>query len=249
MAEYDPWEDPGGPGGNPSPSAPYQPPTGKQPNGTWGTYLDENGNGDSSGPIYYVDENEYNRRLDLNIANNRPRSEPVRPGAGSGPGGATPRPDSYRHNPGPVPVFTAPKFTFDEQFRYPTFEEAQNEPGFQFQLQNGLGALQNSAAARGTLRGGATLKALNDYAQNFAAQGYGNVANRALQGFQTRRDTAQQAWENLFRGSQAEFAPRLVGWQTNAQLGDNALNRQWDAFRWDNLSARDLLDAITNGTR
>jgi hypothetical protein len=163
------------------------------------------------------------------------------PGAG---GGGTPRPGSYAYDPGAVPQFKAPAFTFNEQFRYPSFEEAQNEPGYRFRLDSGLGALQNSAAARGTLRSGATLKGLNDYAQNFASQEYGNVANRSLQGFQTRRDTAQQAWENLFRGAQAEYAPNLVGWQTRAQLGDNGLNRQWDAWRYDNLSAADILAAL-----
>lgn len=50
-------------------------------------------------------------------------------------------------------------------------------PNYQFQLQQGLGAVQNSAAAKGGLVGGNALKAINDYAQNFAGNAYQNAFN------------------------------------------------------------------------
>lgn len=54
----------------------------------------------------------------------------------------------------------------------------QQDPGYQFRLQQGLDALQRSAAARGGLQSGGTMRALNDYAQGSASQEYQNAYNR-----------------------------------------------------------------------
>lgn len=50
-------------------------------------------------------------------------------------------------------------------------------PGYQFQLQQGLGAINNAASARGGVFSGNTLKALNNYAQGAANQDYYNALN------------------------------------------------------------------------
>lgn len=58
----------------------------------------------------------------------------------------------------------------------------ENDPFYQFQLQQGLDAVQGSAAAAGNLRSGATLKALTEYGQGMASQqaqqGYNRAMNR-----------------------------------------------------------------------
>lgn len=54
----------------------------------------------------------------------------------------------------------------------------QQDPSYQFRLQQGQGALENSAAARGGLMSGNMLRALSDYGQNTASMEFGNVANR-----------------------------------------------------------------------
>jgi hypothetical protein len=51
-------------------------------------------------------------------------------------------------------------------------------PDYQFRLAEGNKAIERSAAARGLLGSGATLKAANDYAQNTASGEYGNWWNR-----------------------------------------------------------------------
>jgi hypothetical protein len=51
-------------------------------------------------------------------------------------------------------------------------------PDYQFRLAEGQKALERSAAARGGLLSGGTLKALSDYGQNTAAGEYGNWLNR-----------------------------------------------------------------------
>lgn len=65
-------------------------------------------------------------------------------------------------------------------FVAPTAATEQNDPGYKFRLDQGMQALQNSAAARGGLLSGNTAQAVNDYAQNYASNEYSNVYNRAF---------------------------------------------------------------------
>lgn len=51
-------------------------------------------------------------------------------------------------------------------------------PGYDFRLNEGIRALDNSAASRGNLLSGATQKAALQYGQNYATNEYGNYMNR-----------------------------------------------------------------------
>lgn len=62
-----------------------------------------------------------------------------------------------------------------------TPQNLQNDPGYQFQMQQGLQALQRSAAAKGGLGGGAFAKAMTQYSQGLAANQYQNAWNRQFQ--------------------------------------------------------------------
>jgi hypothetical protein len=57
-------------------------------------------------------------------------------------------------------------------------EDFQQDPGYQFRMQQGMDAAQNSAAARGGLLSGGALKALEKYGQDFASNEYQNSYNR-----------------------------------------------------------------------
>ncbi len=107
---------------------------------------------------------------------------PVQPGAGDFP--------TYT----PPPAFSYADFQMPAAFKAPTYDEAQQEPGFQFRLGTGRQALENSAAARGTLRTGGTLKDILDYGQNFASNEYRNVYDRSLGTYRTNFDTALQGY-------------------------------------------------------
>lgn len=52
------------------------------------------------------------------------------------------------------------------------------DPGYDFRMAEGQKALERSAAARGGLQSGGTLKALARYGQDFASNEYGNAYNR-----------------------------------------------------------------------
>jgi len=101
----------------------------------------------------------------------------------------------------------APAFKYGE-FQAPSYQEAVSDPGYQFALKEGMGALQGSQAAAGVLRTGGSLQDLIDYGQQAGAQQYGNVYNRALQTYGTNLGTAKDI-----------FAPRYGSWET--QYGGN----------------------------
>lgn len=90
-----------------------------------------------------------------------------------------------------------------EQFKAPTAEEAAGTPGYQFQLQQGLNAVQNSAAGRGGLLSGRTLADLNNYAQGTASTNYQNT-------FQNKYQQYQSAYET-FLNNQNNTYQRLMG--------------------------------------
>jgi len=144
--------------------------------------------------------------------------------------------------PTAAPTFTAPAWKPDT-FQAPTEANMVADPGYQFRLKQGQQALENSASARGTLRGGAQLKALTDYAQGAASQEYQNAYNRSRDVFDANAQERQAAFNANFRGAEAAYNPQLQTWQAqnlasqrNAELN---FDRSWqqdvfnrdDAFR------------------
>jgi len=67
-----------------------------------------------------------------------------------------------------------------------SMSDFQSDPGYQFQMQQGMKALQQSAAASGSLGSGGTMKALTQYSQGLASQDYQNAFNRFTQSQQQK---------------------------------------------------------------
>jgi len=132
-----------------------------------------------------------------------------------------------------------PAFSFKD-FVAPTEAEAGNEAGYKFGLQQGEQALQNSAAARGILNTGMTLKDILDYGRNAATQQYGNVWNRSAQAYAMNRGNALDTY-NVNYGTQYKdpYAAQLVGYQTDAAATQRAnefntntsLSKWWDDYQ------------------
>ena len=85
-----------------------------------------------------------------------------------------------------------------EQFQAPTAATEQNDPGYQFRLAQGEGALENSAAAQGSLLSGNTLEAQQKFGQDYASNEYSNVYNRALQQYNQRYGIFENNQTNTF---------------------------------------------------
>src|SRR4030095_4406332 len=77
------------------------------------------------------------------------------------------------------------------------FQFSQDDPSYQFRLGEGQKALERSAAARGTLLGGGTLKAITNYGQQAASQEYQNAYARAMDAFKANQTGRQQRMTTL----------------------------------------------------
>lgn len=88
----------------------------------------------------------------------------------------------------------------------------QADPGYAFRLEQGMKGLQQSAAARGGLLSGTTLKGITDYGQGAASQEYGNAYNR----YQTNRANQLNPLQSLMGAGQTS-ANTLTG--AAGQLG------------------------------
>lgn len=70
------------------------------------------------------------------------------------------------------------------------YQGFQQTPGYQFQLDQGLGAIEGSAATSGLLNSGATLRSLQGFGQGLANQEYGTYLNRLTGGAQSGQAAA-----------------------------------------------------------
>lgn len=131
----------------------------------------------------------------------------------------------------------------------------QQDPGYNFRLQQGQKALEASAAARGGLMGGNFATALAKYGQDYASNEYQNAYNRftndqtnrfnrlaSLAGLgqnansqlgQAGMNYANGASEAVMGGANGAAAARIA--QGNAWSGGlNGMNNNWMQYQWMN---------------
>lgn len=94
------------------------------------------------------------------------------------------------------------------------------DPGYQFELQQGLNAVQGSAAARGLLRSGRTIKGLTEYAQGLASQRAADAYTRELNAFNNQQN---QLLQLMNAGQSGAGAQSNLG-QLALQQGQNSAN-------------------------
>jgi hypothetical protein len=116
-----------------------------------------------------------------------------------------------------------------------TAADFQQDPGLDFRMQEGQKALERSAASKGGLQSGGTMKALAQYGQNFGSNEYQNAYNR----FNSDRDrrygrlgqiagmgqSAANSLGNLGMGYASNYGNNLMG-AANAQAGAKLSNGQ-----------------------
>src|ERR1039458_6919820 len=77
-------------------------------------------------------------------------------------------------------------------FQAPTLAQAQNTPGYQFNLQTGTQAINENAAATGNLQSGNTGVALQKYGQGLATSTYQQAYQNAMNQYTTNLNAAGQ---------------------------------------------------------
>jgi hypothetical protein len=100
------------------------------------------------------------------------------------------------------------------------------DPGYQFQLQQGQQALQNSQAAQGGVLSGAALKDLIKFNQGVASTGYTDAFNR----FQTQNQNTYARLAGLLQVGEAGAAQQGVTGANLANTSTNALMSQGNAL-------------------
>ena len=99
-------------------------------------------------------------------------------------------------------------------------QDIYNDPSYQFRLNEGLNAVQSNAAAQGGLLSGATLKALNNYAQDSASQEHQNAYNR----FNADQTNQYNRLANLVGvGQNAAAQAGNLGAQTAQSVANNTM--------------------------
>lgn len=123
----------------------------------------------------------------------------------------------------PLPVFTPPKYTPPPAYASPSGESVLNEPGYKFRVGEGERALQNSAAARGVVNGGATLKDILAYGQNYASNEYNAADQRERTNYMTNYGTQYtDPYAIAYKGAVDAFAPQMTGYTTTASAAQHA---------------------------
>jgi hypothetical protein len=117
-------------------------------------------------------------------------------------------------------------------YRPTTPQEAENDPGYQFARDQGRKTLENSAAGRGVLRTGGTLKDILEYGNKFAEQNYQSVDNRRFRNWGANTDLEFRTYDTNYRGQKDAF---------DAVRDSERLTFADQYNRW-----RDRLNSLTN---
>lgn len=145
-------------------------------------------------------------------------------------------PDPYQ----PPQPFSYGDFSYDA-FKPPTLADAESEPGYQSSLKAGMGMLQNSAAARGVVRTGGSLKELMDYGIDAGQRNYQNVYDRSAKTYDRNRAGAFSQWganrDNAAQAYATNYDVARNAWMDNANLGLQAHDRTYTGAR-DAFNAR-----------
>lgn len=153
---------------------------------------------------------------------------------------------------GPAPSFSAPGYTPPPAFSYADFvapnpEDLNNDPFYKSTLANEQGAIERSAAARGTLHTGGTIDDLlrntKDINSSFYNDLYGRKVNEYSMGRRNALDTYnvnygtqyQDPYKIQYQGSQDAFNSQIHNYDVNRQYGwmANLFDYQKDQDLWD----------------
>lgn len=123
------------------------------------------------------------------------------------------------------------------QQRTAGYEGFQASPGYQFRLDEGIKAAERSAAARGLLGSGGTLKALQRYGEGLASSEYENYANalRSMAGIgQTSTQATSAAGQAAAQGISNAFTnagnARASSYETTGKAITGGINNLMYAY-------------------
>lgn len=201
--------------------------------------------------------------------------------------GTTAPTSTLNYMPTPAPAFNAPAFgaapawNKPADFTYADFVAPDKaavlqDPGYQFRLNQGQEALDRSASARGSLRGGGQQRAVQAYGSDLASQEYGKAFERAQSAYDRNYGKARDAYDINYRSAldtykvgagerdaqynaayqnyQGGYAPQLATWQAQNLAGQYNAEQNWqrefDLYKYQTDDGyRRWRDQMDNDTR
>lgn len=133
------------------------------------------------------------------------------------------------------------------------FQFSEDDPSYQWRLQQGQQALERSAAGRGGLQSGATLKALTNYSQGAASQEYQAAFNRFMEGQKHGLERSRLAGDTLSglanRGLLANTQQGKYLTEAEKEAGDWAMNAAKYGGDWQTRASEAAGKFGTEGAR
>jgi hypothetical protein len=126
-----------------------------------------------------------------------------------------------------------------------TLSDFTKDPGYQFRMDQGQQGLERSAAARGGLLNGGTLKALSRYGQDYASGEYNNAYSR-FNNDQSTRFNRLSTVAGL--GQTANNVTSQLGAQTASSIGNNITSAGAASAAGTVGAANAWTGAMNNGT-
>ena len=117
------------------------------------------------------------------------------------------------------------------------------DPGYQFRMDEGVEALDKSAAARGRLLSGAQNKAITGFAQDTASQEYGNAYARYADQYTKENDAKKQKYNMLAGISQQGQASAARQAGATSQLAQTGGNIMAQSGRSQNIAQQNIGNA------
>jgi len=163
---------------------------------------------------------------------------------GGGGGGTTPTvDDGGRNEPVPInPEYLTPwtestptkptykTFQSPGDFNAPTAESMLKDPSYLWRLSQGQGALENSAAARGTLNSGGTLKDILNYGQKAGSQEYSSIWGRDFDKWASDWGNALTAFKSDKDVLDSDYDNATKDWTTRRDTFYSNQNNPWKKY-------------------
>jgi len=148
-------------------------------------------------------------------------------------------------------------FNYNEQqpgaYNAPQYQETpekpfdfQGDPGYQWRLQQGANAVDQSAAARGTQLSGATLKALQRYGQNFGSNEYQNAYARNRQAYLDKRDFGYNRYLNDRSFGAGQNQEQYNRWAANRGFAQENYGNQFNSLAANRANQYNQMSNLAN---
>ena len=120
------------------------------------------------------------------------------------------------------------KFNRGDPFAAPDPASIKNDPSYQWRYNEGLNTQKRHGANSGTFFGGATMKALQGWGQNYASNEYKDIYSRAADVYDRNLSGKFNEWktneDTRYRNWEANDRQKFGGWNANRGLAFDTVN-------------------------